>query len=573
MPDASTLARWHACPASFIEECLINSETGPPFVLLPAEREFLKHALTTGPDGRLLYPELVYSCPTKSGKTTFAAIILLTIVLLYGGKHAEGYIASNDYEQSVGRVFEACRRIAEASPLLREARITADRIVFPSTGATIAALTSNAASAAGCAPTIAVFDELWGFTTERARRLFDELVHVPTRKVSCRLTVSYAGYSGESQLLEQLYNRGLQQPLVGDDLRAGDGMLCYWSHLPVAAWQTPAWVEQMKRSLRPAQYARMIENRWVAPAEASFVDVARWDACTTAVGPAPADKALPVYVGVDASAKLDATAIAAVTYDRVAKRCRLVAHRLFVPTAGEAIDFAAVEEALLGLHRRFAVRVISYDPWAFVSSAQRLRMRGLPMCEVAQTPANLTSASAALYELIVNGDLVVYPDGGLRAAIASATTVEGPRGMRIAKVTRNARIDLAVALALAVHAALEDQARPRGWLEVSGWESDAEEEQPMADKWESPSDRRQREMLARVRAPIAGMPVDLLLQQLGLSARQQRMVDRAVETVPMPMRSFFLRDFADRLAASPADGAVDAALNIALDRMRREAMA
>jgi phage terminase large subunit-like protein len=477
MPAASTLARWHACPASFVEECLI-SETGKPFELLSAEREFLKHALTTGPDGRLLYPELVYSCPKKSGKTTFAALLLLTIVLLYGGKHAEGYIASNDYEQSVGRVFEACRRIVEASPLLREAKITADRIVFPSTNATIVALTSSAASAAGCAPTIAVFDELWGFTTERSRRLFDELVPVPTRKVSCRLTVSYAGYSGESALLESLYNRGMQQPEVGPDLRAGDGMLCYWSHLPVAFWQTPEWVEQMRRSLRPQQFERMICNRWVASAEASFVDVARWDACTTAAGPAPADKALPVYVGVDASAKLDATAIVAVTYDRVAKRCRLVAHRLFVPTAGEAIDFASVEEALLDLHRRFAVRVISYDPWAFVSSAQRLRMRGLPMRETAQTPANLTSASAALHELIVSGHLVAYPDRDMRAAIASATTVEGPRGMRIAKMTRNARIDLAVALALAVHAALDDQARPRGWLEVSGWESDAEEEKP-----------------------------------------------------------------------------------------------
>ena len=92
-------------------------------------------------------------------------------------------------------------------------------------------------------------------------------------------------------------------------------------------------------------------------------------------------------------------------------------------------------------------------------------------------------------------------------------------------------------------------------------------------KWESPADRRQREMLARVRAPIAMMPVDLLLRRLALSDRQQRMVDRAVELVPLPMRSAFLRDFADRLAPSPADGAVDVALNMALDHMRREAIA
>jgi hypothetical protein len=72
---------------------------------------------------------------------------------------------------------------------------------------------------------------------------------------------------------------------------------------------------------------------------------------------------------------------------------------------------------------------------------------------------------------------------------------------------------------------------------------------------------------------VPGLPVDLLLQRLALSDRQQRMVDRAVELVPLPMRTSFMRDFCDRLAPSPADGAVDAAINIALDRMRREVVA
>jgi hypothetical protein len=290
--------------------------------------------------------------------------------------------------------------------------------------------------------------------------------------------VSHAGFSGEASVLEQLYNRGMEQPLIGPDLRAGDGMLMFWSHQPIAPWQTPEWTEQMKRSLRPSQYARMIENRWVAAAEAAFVDMAAWDRCVTGPGPLAADKALPVFIGLDVGVKLDATAVVAVTFDRVAKRCRLVAHRVFVPTGGEAIDLSSVEEALIDLHRRFAVRVICFDPWSFTGSSQRLRMQGLPMHEVAQTPANLTAASAALYEMIVGGHLVVYPDAGLRAAIANATTVEGPRGLRIAKVTRNSRIDLVVALALAVHAALEDQAKPRGFLEMSGWESDAEVKPP-----------------------------------------------------------------------------------------------
>ena len=113
------LARWRADPAAFVERYLIDPETGKPFKLLPAEREFLKHALATDAAGRLLFPELVYGAPKKSGKTGFAAIFMLTLLLLYGGRFAEGYAAANDLEQAQGRVFEMVRRIVEASPLLR----------------------------------------------------------------------------------------------------------------------------------------------------------------------------------------------------------------------------------------------------------------------------------------------------------------------------------------------------------------------------------------------------------------------------------------------------------------------
>jgi hypothetical protein len=125
------LARWRADPAAFIERHLVDPESGRPFKLLPAERAFLKHALATDADSRLRYPELLYGAPKKSGKTGFAAIFMLTLLLLYGGRFAEGYAAANDLEQAQGRVFEMVRRIVEASPLLRsEAKVGADRVAF-----------------------------------------------------------------------------------------------------------------------------------------------------------------------------------------------------------------------------------------------------------------------------------------------------------------------------------------------------------------------------------------------------------------------------------------------------------
>ena len=195
--DDTALVRWRASPIAFIEEMLHDPETGRPFVLLEAERAFMRHAFTLDRNGRLAYPELVYGAIKKSGKTTCAALIVLVMVLLLSdGRFAEGYCIANDLEQAQSRVFTVIRRIVEASPLLRHgAKLTADRITFPALDASITAIASDAASAAGGNPTISCFDELWGYTSERSRRLWDEMITSPARKISCRLTTTYAGFS------------------------------------------------------------------------------------------------------------------------------------------------------------------------------------------------------------------------------------------------------------------------------------------------------------------------------------------------------------------------------------------
>jgi phage terminase large subunit-like protein len=97
-------------PCAWIERNLYDPETGAPFKLLPAERAFLAHALTLDSDGRLVHSELIYSAIKKSGKTTFAALIVLTVILLYGSRYAEAYICANDLEQATSRTYEAIKR-------------------------------------------------------------------------------------------------------------------------------------------------------------------------------------------------------------------------------------------------------------------------------------------------------------------------------------------------------------------------------------------------------------------------------------------------------------------------------
>ena len=102
-------------------------------------------------------------------------------------------------------------------------------------------------------------------------------------------------------MLFELYKRGLQLPELGPNLRGGDGLLMAWHHEPIAPWQTQEWMDECRRSLRPNQYLRMIENSFVT-SESNFIEMSAWDRCVNQnLGAVPHDRTLPVYVGVDAS--------------------------------------------------------------------------------------------------------------------------------------------------------------------------------------------------------------------------------------------------------------------------------
>ncbi len=62
------LERWRRDPVAFITEVLVDPETGKPFHLYPAQIEFLRRAFTLTPEGRLRFPEMLFSAPKKSGR-------------------------------------------------------------------------------------------------------------------------------------------------------------------------------------------------------------------------------------------------------------------------------------------------------------------------------------------------------------------------------------------------------------------------------------------------------------------------------------------------------------------------
>ena len=82
-------------------------------------------------------------------------------------------------------------------------------------------------------------------------------------------------------MLEGVYKRGMAGEEIAPALYQNAGLLMFWSHSPVAPWQTAEWLEQMRAQLRPNAYMRLIENRWVT-SESTFVPIEWWDACIDA---------------------------------------------------------------------------------------------------------------------------------------------------------------------------------------------------------------------------------------------------------------------------------------------------
>jgi phage terminase large subunit-like protein len=499
------IARWRADPVAFAHEHFRIATTRELIELAPHQQEILR-ALFTPP-----YPsEALYSTIKKSGKTTFAALVALIVATCFATEGSEIICAANDEEQSIARVFGDIKYAVEHDEFLRprSADIQNKQITLAN-GVVIKAISSDYSSASGSRHALAIFDELWAYTSERAQRLYDELTSVPTLPLSMRLVVSSAGFEGESKTLKSLYDRGMKGERVFEDLPVyrNGALLMYWDQGDEARrmpWQQgaigAAYYAAQAEELRPGQFLRLHENRWTAGLEA-FVTAEQWDGCVDR-GRTPflfgnAEVSGPVYVGVDVGVKHDSSAVAIV--ERTPTRIRLVAHRIWVPTRDENVQIEEWVESYLRdvLTCGWRVALVRYDPSQMLHSGQRLNRDGFTqVVEFPQTSDRLTPMGNALTEVLKGRTLELYPDDEMRRAAMQAVAIESNRGWRIAKDKSRHRIDVIVALAMAVHAALATV--PHSYASGST-DPDPYYEVPQAGAWRDIGNERRRGLAAAMR--------------------------------------------------------------------------
>lgn len=482
-----------------------QAQIGPDecVVLLPHQREILDIMFKRDAEGQFAFEEFIYSAPKKSGKTEIGGGIGEWLALVEPGL-PEVYFIANDKEQSRTRGFETIRqqivpekksnkiRNPFLATMLRPMR---DRIETDD-GGFIKTVAVDFAGESGANPTASLWDELWGVDRETQRRLWDEFTPVPTRLNSVRVVTTYAGFTGESELLWDLYER-----IVGGDkpeerakrrihptlplfVSADGRSIAYWDDGPEAArmpWQTPEYYAGERGRLRPNAFDRLHLNKWVTN-ETNFITPDEYDALPHYTPERNDDdfgKRYPIYLSVDAAHKRDCTAATATEFVPVQgpsarPQTRLADHQIWRPTDGSPV--IPEETAEPWIRQRIAwgwnIKGITYDPAHFETPAEHLK-RDFPHIRIEptqQSVANLTRMGQALHDAIRFHTFVVYVAADFREHMLNAVAIDTGVGFRLVKGSNAVnKIDAAISegmgmLMAQTYGPFDAQARAGIWI-------------------------------------------------------------------------------------------------------------
>lgn len=441
-------------------------ETKAPMQLHPYQQAMLTEALRTDDNGLLLYDLVLWSDIKKSAKSTIAAAVVLYRAIYT--EHGRFRIVANDQKQAASRVFEAittCLRLnKELGAKFRQNRY----LLAGDNNARIEAVPVDPKGEAGGGDDMTEFTELHEADSKASQKMWSETTLSPLKfGKSQRWIDTYAGHSGESPVLEPLYQSivreglRLRLPNAPADLEvyANGRSLALWNTMPRLSWQTPAYYESEAKALLPNEFLRMHRNQWVSSGQ-SFIPIEWWDAC--GMGHLPElDSYREIVVALDAAVDNDCFGIVGLsrTEDKTILR---LARKWTPPPNGKLVftDFADPrnpeypEGAIRQLADQYNVIAFVYDPYQLESFCSNLRFQGIGMFEpFSQGAARLTS-DKMLYDCIRDRRIIHDGNPDMREHLLNAnSTAEDKDTLRIVKRAQHLKIDLAVALSMANAAA------------------------------------------------------------------------------------------------------------------------
>lgn len=426
---------------------------GKPFILEPWQVENIIAPIfgTVDPkSGLRQYREALVGLPRKNGKSEIAAGIALYMLVADGEYGAEVYSVAGSRPQAT-IVFKTAADMVRASPTLRAAcKVYRSVIEVPELGSIYRVLSSDANLAHGYNPHAAIIDELH---IHKNSELYEAMrTGTAARAQPLTLSITTAG-EDPSGIAWDLYQRveGKAEPrLYG-----------YWCGVPdgkdpfddanlraanPASWVSLEFLQDQRRSLPPAVFARLHANTWWRGATEAWLT--RDQVSAIQRKESALDLSLPTVVAVDAASKRDTTAVMAVQKNAEGEFRRKCWH-FFADDDTGYLDYGIVENLIRDICGTFDVRRVAFDPFQMVRSAQILEAEGVPVETFPQNDTRMVPASSLLYDLVIEERLVLDHCSICETQLLAAAVSESARGWRIQKKKSNGAIDSTVALAMA----------------------------------------------------------------------------------------------------------------------------
>lgn len=427
-----------------------------PIRLAPHQKKIIRYAFTRI-NGKFPYVTVVYSTIKKSGKTRIAAGLAAWFAATQGG-YGEVYCLANDGKQSKDRILSAIRKAVDLNPNLGW-RTTQTKVTLPD-GTVIEAIPCDAAGQAGSNPSLTVWSEMWGYRQRHQERLWTEMTVPPTRwGHAMRLVESYAGYSGESHVLENLYNLGKEDGILHPAFKGPNDppvyvnptakMFCYWDQGKEARrmpWQSEDYYEEEAATLRPSEFRRIHGNFWVDPVEKA-IPIEWWDNCSAEVQYKdqlpPLDSRTPIVLAADAAITKDCCALVGVSRNPFIPKRKAEYHRqsavrfvrVWQPPIGGRIDLTkTLEKAIREACKRYNVIECCYDKYQLEKLMRDLNREGLTNFKEFSQSGLRAVADNQLYTQIIHKRIAHNGETVLRAHVDNAAAKKTGEKIRFIKM-------------------------------------------------------------------------------------------------------------------------------------------
>ncbi len=389
--------------------------------------------------------------PRGHSKTTDLAVIAVW-ALAFSSRPLRGYCYAADKDQA-RLLRDAMQTLIRLNPWLGQIlEVQAHRVAnvasgHPGEGGSLVIEASDVGSSYGILPDLIVADELVHWQGDGS--LWHSLLSSAAKRKNCLLVViSNAGFADSWQWQ------------VREAARTDEAW--YFSRLdgPQASWLSPQNLAEQRRMLPAVAFARLWENQWSTGGGDALlpqdIEAAFDPALAPMTGREPGYK---FVAGVDLGLSRDASAVVVLGAHRETGKIRLAFNQLWKPKQTRVV-LADVEQALRELHKRFDLQDVRYDPWQAAHLAQRLRLDGLPMTEVAATGGNLQALATAMIESFTDRRLHLYPCADLRRDLLKLRVEERSYGFRLtAPRDEDGHGDTGTAFSLALPAAIDQAGR------------------------------------------------------------------------------------------------------------------